>query len=418
MSDARDILFLDHVGVLGGAELSLCDIAEHFGQRGRVVLLADGPFRRRLEQRGVAVDVIAAPAGLSSARREDGAPAAMRAGAALVKLIARLYPTARRHRLLYANSQKAFVLAACLGIVTRRPVIWHLRDLLSEEHFSKLNRRVTTRLAKRCKARVIANSNATRDAFIEAGGQPERVVTIHNGIAADQIDAIDDHQRAAVRRELGIGQDAWLVGAFSRLATWKGQHVLIEAIARTPGVHALLVGEALFGEDAYRHRLIRQIDQLGLADRVHMLGFRDDVPGLMKACDVIAHTSIAAEPFGRVIVEGMLARRPVIATDAGGAREIIRDAGQGLRVPPRDVAALAEAIVRLQNEPGLLEALAQGGRRRAEAAFSVQAMLRKIDQQIDAILDGAKPPADRDLPPTLSSDKAGHAVSAPAPPAS
>jgi glycosyltransferase involved in cell wall biosynthesis len=390
MTTPASILFLDHTAVLGGAELSLRDIATHFRDRGEVVLLEDGPLRELLDNAGVRVTLVHAPPSLQSARRESGFRRALAVLPALVSLLRRLRPRGRQAKLLYANSQKAFVIAACLGFLTRRPVIWHLRDMLSAEHFSRLNRLVTTRLANRVGARVIANSHATRQSFIDAGGRPDLSVTIHNGISAQPYDAVDDDQVVTLRDALGLPRDAFVVGVFSRLAPWKGQAVLVDAVARMPGIHALIVGDALFGEEECKRQIEQRIRERGLADRVHMLGFRRDVPLLMKACDAIAHTSIAPEPFGRVIVEAMLARRPVIASDAGGAREIIVSADHGLLVTPGDADALADAISQLRDDPPTRRRLA-----RAEAVFTLEAMLTAIDREIDAVLQGPHPGAPR-----------------------
>jgi glycosyltransferase involved in cell wall biosynthesis len=378
-----DILFLDHVAVLGGAELSLRDIARRFRDRAAVVLFTDGPLREALEQAGVTVEVVESSTALHRAKRDSGPLASLRASLGLLGLIRRLLPRARRARLLYANSQKAFIVAAILGRFTRRPVIWHLRDVLSGEHFSSVNRWVTTRLANRTGAQVIANSDTTRRGFIDAGGRAELATTIHNGLAAEPFDGVAEYDAAAVRRELGIAENALVVASFSRLAPWKGQHVLIDALATLPGVHALIVGEALFGEDDYKAGLHHRARSLGVADRVHWLGFRDDTARLMKGCDVIAHTSTAPEPFGRVIVEGMLARRPVIASDAGGAREIITSDAVGTLIQPDDAAALAEAIAALRDDPARRAALAEAGRAHAERSFSVENMLDRIEQFIE-----------------------------------
>ncbi len=89
------------------------------------------------------------------------------------------------------------------------------------------------------------------------------------------------------------------------------------------------------------------VESEGLANRAHFLGFRDDVPALMKGVDIVAHTSIAPEPFGRVVVEGMLAGKPVIAARDGGVTEIIDDGRDGLLVPSGDANALAAAIRQL-----------------------------------------------------------------------
>lgn len=165
-----------------------------------------------------------------------------------------------------------------------------------------------------------------------------------------------------------------------------GAHVP-PASAGAGSAHVLLVGDALFGEEArYAEALRRQVRRLGLAGRVHFLGFRDDVPQLMRAVDVVAHTSTAPEPFGRVIVEGMLAGRPVVATKAGGALEIVEDGATGLLVPPDAPHVLGEALQQLLTCPDLAARLARDGRAAARRRFSMQQMLGGVAQQIHHVL--------------------------------
>ena len=156
--------------------------------------------------------------------------------------------------------------------------------------------------------------------------------------------------------------------------------MLIEAMASLPGVHAVLVGDALFEADRSVPAALRELaGALGMNDRVHMPGFRSDVPALMRASDVIVHASTSAEPFGRVIVEGMLAGTPVIATAAGGALELVDHENTGLLVPPGDASALSAAIGRLLGDrelSGRLEAAAGVAARRRFAAGDVR---RQID---------------------------------------
>jgi glycosyltransferase involved in cell wall biosynthesis len=150
-----------------------------------------------------------------------------------------------------------------------------------------------------------------------------------------------------------------------------------------PSVHVLLVGDALFGEDeAYARQLHRQCDALNLTNRVHFLGFRDDVPALMSLVDVIAHTSTAPEPFGRVIVEGMLAGTPVVATAAGGAREIINSGENGLLVPPADAAALRDALNQFLSAPDWAHHIADAARTTAQNRYSPEAMLSSITTHV------------------------------------
>ena len=373
-------LFIDHAGVLGGAELSLLDVATAFGGRAEVILLADGPFRIALEARGVAVSVVPLGA-LQQVKKSTRLPSPA-ALADTVRVARRVAKHASTHTVLCANSQKAFVVAVAAGLIAGRPVVWHLRDILAPPHFSRTNITAAVTLANLRAARIIANSRATADAFIAAGGRESLVRVVHNGIDPAPFDAIDDLAVEATRRQLGVPPRAYLVAMFGRFHEWKGQQVLLDALAKVPDVQALIVGAPLFGEEAFGAALTAQATRLGLDGRVHFLGFRADVPLLMRAADVIVHASVYPEPFGRVIVEGMLAGRPVIAARAGGVIEILTDGDTGVLVTPGDSSALAQAIEALRADPAGTAAMAERGRVHARHRFSLQAMVRGVSDAL------------------------------------
>jgi glycosyltransferase involved in cell wall biosynthesis len=125
---------------------------------------------------------------------------------------------------------------------------------------------------------------------------------------------------------------------------------------------ALIVGSALFGEDAYESRLKYLITELGLDDRVTMLGFSDEIPTILRQVDCLVHASVLPEPFGQVVAEGMAAGLPVIASNAGGPRELISDGITGLLHTPGDVEELAAALRRLQADPVLAAQLGRAGK--------------------------------------------------------
>jgi glycosyltransferase involved in cell wall biosynthesis len=375
-SRREKILFINHSSELGGGELSLFDIARNMPGC-EVLLLSAGPLQEKLRAADVPFSIIDAKAVLDI-RRSDGFIQMAAIGPSLLVLIAQLARRARGARVLYANSQKAFVAGALASIVARRPLIWHLRDLLTPEHFSGAMRKLTITLANRCADHVIANSSATADAFRAAGGKVP-VTVVHSCIDAAQFDAAPATLPASV---LSTGP---VLGVFSRLAGWKGQHVVIEALAALPKYQLVLVGDALFGEEAYAAQLRDLAQERGVADRVHFLGFRHDSPALMRAIDVVIHSSTSPEPFGRVIVEGMLAGKPVIATAAGGALEIIDNGVNGLLVPPGDAAALVAAIRKLADVPDYARSLAEKGRRHAVTEFGLEAANARVRAIIDSV---------------------------------
>ena len=384
------VLFLDHAGVLGGAELAILDVARAFRTTSTVVLFADGPFRTLLAAEGIPVRVIEGSARLHAVRRETRWPSPA-AVLGLLSLVRRLVPLARQHDCLHANSQKAFVTACLVGLVARRPVVWDLNDLLTPEHFSRGNIRLDVTLANTVATRLIANSQATADAFIANGGRADKLSVVHNGISSKAFDAVTDHDVAEARRELRLGPGP-VVGIFSRLGEWKGQHVALDALAELPGVQLLLVGDALFGEHAYAAELRERATRLKVADRVIFAGFRSDVPRLMRLVDIVAHTSSLAEPFGRVVVEGMLATRPVVATRAGGVPEIIDDGVTGVLVRPGDAAAFGAAVRELLADPVRARRIALAGRAHATSHFTVEAMVAEKALLLELSI---RPPASR-----------------------
>ncbi len=378
------VLFLDHTASLGGAELFLLDVVRDNLGTSRVVLLAEGPFQRRLEEIGAEVEVLAAPGAVSGVSREGGIKRDLLAVPGVLDLARRVAKLARDCELIYSNSQKALVVGALAGRIARKPVIWHQHDLLTADHFSLGHRRLAVFLSNKMIRRVITCSQAAAQALIEGGGRPEQVRVVYNGIDPTPFESVETGEVNDLRRELGL-EGVPIVGVFSRLAPWKGQHVLLRALPRLPDVHAILVGEAIFGEQTYANALREQSRSLGVEGRAHFLGFRQDIPQLMHLSDVVVHTSVAPEPFGRVIVEGMLACSPVVATRAGGAVEIVDDETNGVLVPPGDTDALAEVLRGLLADRGRARSLAKAGHATATERFSLQAMLEGIRQQLQEV---------------------------------
>ena len=381
------VLFLDHTGVLGGAELFLLELARHWVGGRRVLLFADGPLRERLERVQVPVEVLTADDSVNSVARVGRGGAQLRAIPGVWRLARRVAGRAADFDVLFANSQKALVVGALAAWMAGKKLVWYLHDILKADHFSGFNRRVSVFLGNRFADRIIANSQASLHAFVASGGRRERTAVVHNGINAPNASPAMADATRQIRAELGWADPIKIVGLFSRVAPWKGQHVLLEALAQLPEMNAWLVGAPLFGDEmGYQEELVAMAKSRGLTDRVRFLGFRDNIPELLNAVDFVVHTSISPEPFGRVIVEGMLAGKPVIATRAGGACEIIQDGETGCLVPPGDSAALAAALRRLVEHPDEAARLGIAGKRSAIERFSVGRMVRGIEREVSGVL--------------------------------
>jgi glycosyltransferase involved in cell wall biosynthesis len=376
------VLIINHTSELGGAEFVLLDVAEHFGARCHVLLFADGPLTERLARLGVGFTVLPAVNAIAGVRRNSSRLRALASAPAVAALALKVARIGRGYDVLYPNSEKAAVIAMLIARLIRRPVVWHLHDILSNEHFAPLQLRLMAVLANLSARRVISVSRAGRDAFVRNGGDPQLVTVVYNGFRPDHINAGSLADAARIRLEFGVS-DAPLVGMFGRITSWKGQHVLLRALAKLSGVHALFVGAPLFGEREHADELRVLADELGVADRVHWLGHRDDVPALMQAVNVVVQSSTSPEPCARVIVEGMLAGRPVLASDAGGSPELLGGDEFAL-VPPGDPALLAAGLRRILDLPEADRiALGDRNRERAQSLFSMPAMLAGISRAVD-----------------------------------
>ncbi|HEY7578955.1 MAG TPA: glycosyltransferase family 4 protein [Acetobacteraceae bacterium] len=161
-----------------------------------------------------------------------------------------------------------------------------------------------------------------------------------------------------------------------RLTHWKGQGVLIEALAQMgrQDIFGVLVGSDQ-GRDRYSTGLIRRAQQLGVADRLRLAGQCDDMPAALMLADVVVHASVAPEAFGRVVIEAQAMGRPVIASDLGGPVETVQQGVSGWRVPPGDAPALASAIERvLALPPADRAAVGERARRAVLAGYTVGTM--------------------------------------------
>jgi glycosyltransferase involved in cell wall biosynthesis len=231
--------------------------------------------------------------------------------------------------------------------------------------------------------------------FCHRQGISSTGIVVHNVVDLDEFSAPQAHDghAQAVRDEFGWSHATPLVGVVGRLDWWKGHETFLEAVAkataRVNGLRALIIGAAM---DSVRNRqyyrdLQAMTRALGLDNKVVFTGFRSDIPRLMSALDVVVLSSSTPEPFGRVVIEGMAAGKPVVATAAGGVLDIIQDGIDGQLVPIQDAQAMSQAIVELILDPQKAKRMGQAARRRVEAKFTLPRQVATMEQVYRTLLD-------------------------------
>lgn len=238
-------------------------------------------------------------------------------------------------------------------------------------------------LVYRLADRIITSGEGVRAQVEQAGVPPGRVVAIPPGV--DTARFRPDVSGSAVREELGLTGPA--VGLVANLRGSKGHRHFLEAARRVarrvPATRFLIVGEGIAFEDVKR-----QVDEMGLAGRVIMTGFRQDIPQVIAALDVLALPSTRSEAVSQVVLQALAVGTPVVATAVGGSPEVIRDGETGRLVPPADAGALADAIVDLLEDRARARALAQAGQALVRAHYTLDATMQRTTAVYRELLGG------------------------------
>jgi glycosyltransferase involved in cell wall biosynthesis len=403
-STVRTVLYVQHYPD-GGSITGLLDLVRSLDRtcvRPVVAFTTPNAFIGEFEDLGVPVHVLpglgsptTAPSGTPASRPPRRRSSFRRV---VSRLVTRDWPAARALRsivkeehvdLIHANndvlSNHNAVLASML---TRTPLVVHVRWLHSYRHDASWLLDVV--LARRARRMIFMAEGIARSC------RPLHVPARRQLVLDDPFDVTDYLADGDddLRHELLLDPAQRVILHVGRLARWKGQEVLIDAMTKvldaSPDAIALLVGSSTDPDGAaYEQDLKRQVARLDLTDRVIFVGARRDVPSFLKLADVVVHSSTTPEPFGRVVVEAMAAGRPIVAADEGGVPEII-DAGRtGVLVKPRDPACLADALIAVLDDPEGAAAMGLRAQDEVRSRFSLERHGAALLGIYDLILDGS-----------------------------
>ena len=286
--------------------------------------------------------------------------------------------TPRGVALVHSNTS-VVVGGAPAAALARVPHVWHVREI-----YSRLGSlwRVYRRLLQGAAA-LPCVSAATAAQF---GGRGA-VTVLHDGLAGD----VGRAPRSAARQALGLPADAPTIALLGRISDWKGQDVLVRALAEPPlrerGALALLAGDPWPGADERLTAVLALARQLGVHERVRALGFRADVENVLGAADVVAVPSTAPDPLPGAAIEAAAAGCAVVASGHGGLPEIISDQVSGRLIPPGDPGALARVTAALLDDPAQRQRLGAAARADVRQRFAPERLLDGVQALYARVLD-------------------------------
>lgn len=284
----------------------------------------------------------------------------------------RLARLLRRHKVavVQAHQYTPFTYAELARLFYPAPVLFteHGRH---QPDYPRKKRMLFNRWMLRRKDHVVAVGEAVKQALVvNEGIPPGRIEIVYNGIDTDRFTP-SPSLRETVRSELGLRQNDFAVMQVARLDYLKDHPTAVRALSRVPDARLFLVGEG-----PERPAIDAEVARLNLADRVHFLGLRKDIPRLLQAADVFLLTS-TSEGIPLTLIEAMATGLPVVTTDVGGTAEVVVEGTTGYLAPAQDDAALAVALRRLDDDVALRQRLGEAGRQRAVERFSEAQMAER-----------------------------------------
>jgi len=387
----KRILYVDHTAKIGGGEIAILNLINAIDRKRFepvFVLGSTGPLLERLTAAHVETYVIELDSSVTEARKDSlGFTSLFKLRQVILccQYVIKLSRLIRSLQIdvVHTNSLKSHIFGGIAGRLAGTRVIWHVRDAIDSSYLPKNVVKVVKALARIVPTFVIANSASTLEKLDlnSSKGLSER----KNGYASKTEkkrskvvhDGCDPSFFAETEPEPSEYDDQrpFVVTLVGRITEWKGQHIFLRAAARVlkevPTATFQIVGAPLFGEDEYEESLHGLCKELGIEEQVRFLGFRDDIPAIVSKCDLLVHASIIGEPFGQVVIEGMITGKPVIATDGGALPEIVINNVTGLLVEMGSVDHMADAIVSVYRNPSMARAMGKAGRERVLDNFTI-----------------------------------------------
>lgn len=281
----------------------------------------------------------------------------------------------------------AWIYAGLAAKITGIKGVFYCHDVITQSKIGPLN--PIDFIASRIKPSIAFGVSVKSKESLEKYMKGNNVHILYEGIDLEKYKPGIDFSKT--KREFKLGDNNKIVTMIGRIQEWKGQEYFIKAIpyvlSEFPETHFLVVGEPTFKQDdAYFDKIKDAVRILNIQNRVTFTGFRENIPEIIAASDIIVHASIEHEPQSLVIREAMSMEKPVIATNIGGHLDYAVDGINLLLIPSKDEKALSGAIIKLLKDPELRFRIGKEARETVVRRFSIDTCIEKMERIMEEVL--------------------------------
>ena len=375
---------------LGGAEINLLELIAHL--RGtyefHVIVPDEGPFPAKARSAGATVWLLPWPEAITRTGETAMRPAIFK----MLASASSLWPFTRRLGALLeeiapavfvTNAVKCHIIGAMTRLPKGVPLIWYMHDGLEQR---RVSRKILRLLAPRCDMAVCNSS------YVESQVQRYVSRSVPAHVVYNIVDLDRFHPEVLPTEDLRKGPGEIWFGMVGAITPLKGQDIFLDTAERVarelPHARFLIVGSNPYVTESgmqYELFLRRRVANSALDGRVKFVGFRHDVPSVLRQLDVLVQPNRGPEGLGRSVLEAMACGKPVIAVDKWGPAELVEHGRSGLLFPPQDAEKLATHMLTLAGSESLRKSMGKHG----HAWVQRNLVSKQLARQFDGILAGA-----------------------------
>jgi glycosyltransferase involved in cell wall biosynthesis len=378
------VLFLDFITSFGGVQAVLLHLLKHLNKVFSITYIDayDSEMTEILRRRQIQVrkaSIWPRVTAIGWHRLSRRIFALFLLGPSYFFYILRLVKIFREYDCVFISQKKSLIIAQLSNLLARRSIVFHAHGFHSVDQITSIYKWAIQRADK-----VIAVSEDVKRKMVASGIDKTKIQVIYNGIdlaGIDQAEAVLPHQMRCDTFNIFIG---------CSIQPIKGVHLLVETVheLRQQGrkVNLFIAGSTPHGGDeSYLKNMQEYVRKHRLEQDIHFLGWRSDVIGIMKTMDAVVLPSLVDESFGLIIAEAMAVHKPVIASNAGGLKELIVHEENGFLVEHGNKKELVEALCKLIDNPVLCEELGKNGRRRVVENFHIERQAQQVSELLSSL---------------------------------